>query len=208
MDLWILATGIAVGIAVAAPIGPINLMCIQRTLQSGFWAGLATGVGAVLGDGVFAVVSAFGVTWVADLISGYESWLQFVGGMVLLLIGIKTIRSPASQDATIPTRVWQDHGGLVGTTFLLTITNPATLFGFVAIFSGVGGLVAASGDYARAGSLVVAVMAGSLLWWIFVSRIVATFRKRISVRGLVATNRLSGTIILTFGIAVLVNLLF
>ena len=205
MEWGLLFTGVLIGIAVAAPIGPINLMCIQRTLQGGFWAGLATGIGAVLGDGLFAVVSAFGVNWIAQLVAEHKAWLQGAGGLIMVLMGVITIMAkPASAAPTID-RPWLVHGGLIGTTFLLTITNPATLFGFAAIFSGLGSLASLPSSTALAAQLVAAVMVGSLLWWVFVSQIVNLFRERFSSQTLIYINRVSGLIILVFGLVVLAN---
>ncbi|MFV2093169.1 MAG: LysE family translocator, partial [Hyphomicrobiales bacterium] len=112
MEWSIVGTGIVIGIAVAAPIGPINLLCIQRSLQLGFVAGLATGLGAVLGDGFFAAVSAFGIAWIADLVSDNQVWLQGVGGMALVIMGWKTmVLVPADAPAKL-NRKWLHHGGL------------------------------------------------------------------------------------------------
>lgn len=206
MDWGILGTGVAIGLAVAAPIGPINLMCIQRALQMGFLAGLATGLGAVLGDGLFAMVSAFGISWVADLVAGYRGWFQGIGGVALVIMGWKTMVTPPAAAAPALNRKWLHHGGLIGTTFLLTITNPATLFGFIIIFSGIGGLVALPGSFAKSGQLVGAVMAGSFLWWLILSRVASLFRRRISTGGLTVVNRVAGVVIVAFGVVVLADL--
>jgi len=207
MEWSIIGTGIAIGLAVAAPIGPINLLCIQRSLQLGFLAGLTTGVGAVLGDGLFAVVSAFGITWIADLITGNRVWLQSIGGVALVIMGLKTmVARPAAAPASL-NRKWLHHGGLIGTTFLLTVTNPATLFGFVVIFSGLTGLMTLAGDGLKTAQLVGAVMAGSFLWWLVLSRAASHFKSRISERGLTLINRISGFVILAFGVAVLADVL-
>lgn len=207
MDWGILGIGIAIGIAVAAPIGPINLLCIQRSLHMGFFAGLATGLGAVLGDGIFAAVSAFGISWIAELVSGYRGWLQGIGGVALVAMGWKTMTTGPATAAPVLTQKWLHHGGLIGTTFLLTITNPATLFGFVIIFSGIGGLVSLPGSFAQSGQLVFAVMAGSFMWWVLLARVASLFQTRISARGLTLINRVAGLAIIAFGLVVLTDLL-
>jgi len=207
MEWGLIGTGIAIGLAVAAPIGPINLLCIQRSLQFGFLAGLATGTGAVLGDGLFAIVSAFGITWIADLIAGNKVWLQSIGGVALVIMGLRTmVMAPASAPADLNHK-WLHHGGLIGTTFLLTVTNPATLFGFVVIFSGISGLMALAGEPGKTAQLVGAVMAGSFLWWLLLSRAASHFKSRISGRGLSLINRISGFVILAFGLVVLADAL-
>ena len=215
MDWSLLLTGLAIGVAVAAPIGPINLMCIQRSLTHGFAAGLAVGIGAVMGDGTFAMISAFGLTWVSNLVAGHTDWISGIGGSFLLAIGVRTMliqpvgRAPGlanpNSTASAAGIAWVPLGRMIGTTFLLTITNPATMLGFLAIFSGVGGLVVVPGSYGSATVLVGAVMGGSLLWWVAVSRVVSLVRARFSSAGLLIINRVAGAVIALFGLAALVG---
>jgi len=213
MDWSLLLIGLGIGIAVAAPIGPINLMCIQRSLTHGFTAGLAVGIGAVLGDGTFALISAFGVTWVTDLVAGHSDWIAGIGGSLLLGIGVRTMVARPMDRSSTPAPVagtdakWTATARLVGTTFVLTITNPATMLGFVAIFSGVGELVMAPGSYGSAALLVGAVMAGSLLWWVVVSRVVSLARSRFTQKGLSMINFTAGLVITGFGLVVLIGVL-
>lgn len=222
MDWGLIVIGIGIGIAVAAPIGPINVMVIRSVLQNGYRSGLATGSGAVLGDGLFALVAAFGITAVSDFIAHYESMISLVGGIVLLALGLRTITAapsvrindlpppPAGSDGSPPAdqdRKLGNHATTLGTTFILTITNPATLMGFLFIFGSVGGL-AAHDSYLQAGLLVCAVMLGSFLWWVTLSAIVSYFRERLSSRGLRMVNIISGTLIAAFGVFVLLRTLW
>lgn len=203
MDWALAAWGVAIGVAVAAPIGPINLMCIQQTLGRGFPFGVLTGLGAVLGDGSFAAVAAFGITAISSRLIAHAGTIQIVGGLVLVAIGIKTLLTPphpihAGRRARIAS-----HMSIVGATYFLTITNPATMLGFAAIFGGFGNLVSRPGDYAAATVLVAAVMAGSLLWWLLLSWFVSLFKAQLSERGLRLINTVSGLTIAVFGLAVL-----
>ncbi len=208
MSFEIIITGIVIGLAVAAPIGPINLMCIQRSLNHGFLAGLMTGAGAVAGDGVFAALSAFGLAAISGLINSHSSWIEAVGGILLLVMGIRVfIQSPPSSKSKAPPPSVVRHAGLFSGTFLLTITNPATMLGFIALF-GAGGLVRSPGNYAAAGIMVLSVMAGSFIWWVIVSGTVSRYRHRFSSATMRRIDHISGVLILGFGLFVLLRLLW
>lgn len=207
MDWYLIATGFGIGLAVAVPVGPVNLMCIQRTLQHGFWSGVATGIGAAIGDGVFAVVAAFSLTWLSQLIQGHSLWIQGIGGVVLIGMGLRTMVLPPARPRAEANQHWLHHGGMVGTTFLLAITNPATFFGFFAIFSGLKGLVTSPGDYLTSGVLVASVVAGSFFWWTSIAWVASRLRRRFNERGIRLTNRISGVVILAFGVLVMLDLM-
>ena len=130
--------GVVIGVAVAAPIGPINLMAIRNTLNHGFWAGLFTGTGAVLGDGTFAVFAAFGITAVSEFIIGYATWIQLVGGIILTAVGLSIMLATPAENGLEGEVTRLRPGALVASTYVLTITNPATMMGFIAIFGGSG----------------------------------------------------------------------
>lgn len=206
MDWQLIASGFIIGIAVAAPIGPINLMAIRNTLSHGFGAGVFTGTGAVLGDGTFAVFAAFGITAVSQFVIGYAVWIQAIGGIILIATGLHIMRSPPdlAGDAAAPPR--SRPLALVGATYVLTITNPATMMGFIAIFGGVGNLVSKPGDYAGATAMVTAVMLGSFAWWLFVSWLASLLRERLAARALRYVNWGSGAVIVLFGLAIFVRL--
>ncbi len=208
MDWQLIASGIVIGIAVAAPIGPINLMAIRNTLSHGFGAGVFTGTGAVLGDGTFAVFAAFGITAVSEFVIGYATWIQAIGGLILIATGVHIIRAPAELpgDMQVPPR--RHPFALVGATYVLTITNPATLMGFIAIFGGVGNLVSRPGDYAGATAMVAAVMFGSLVWWLIVSWLASRLRERMARGALKYVNWGSGAVIVLFGLAIFVRLVW
>ncbi|PLX38847.1 MAG: lysine transporter LysE [Hyphomicrobiales bacterium] len=206
MTAELVLSGIVIGLAVAAPIGPINLMCIQRSLNHGFLAGLATGAGAVLGDGVFAALSAFGLTAVSGVIQSWSGWIEALGGLLLLVMGVRVfLQSPPSARDHSPPPGLVRHAGLFSGTFALTITNPATMLGFIALF-GAGGLVRSPSDYGSAVVIVLSVMLGSLLWWIIISAAVSRYRDRFSSRTMRRIDHFSGLLILGFGLFVLIRL--
>lgn len=206
MGEWqLIAAGIGIGIMVAAPIGPINLMAIRSTLSSGFWSGVFTGVGAVLGDGTFAIVAAFGLTAVSSFIMVHATWIYIAGGLIMFSVGIRTIVAKVDDTALEAPGTSARSLALVGGTYLLTVTNPATMIAFIAIFGGVSDLVSEPGDYVGASLMVAAVMAGSLIWWLFLSWIASLFKARMSGGWLKYINWGSGAVIAAFGLGVLLR---
>jgi threonine/homoserine/homoserine lactone efflux protein len=199
MDALVLAAlkGLALGFSIAAPVGPIGLLCIRRTLSGGWRLGLATGLGAATADMVYGLVAAAGLTAVTEVLVGARQPLQFAGGAALILLGLTVLRAEAPGE-----RVAADSAGLAtayATTFLLTLANPATILSFAAVMAGLGAM-SATGETAV---LVAGVFLGSALWWIALSAAVSLMRHRLPARALVWINRASGVAIIAFGILAL-----
>ncbi|MBD2260022.1 LysE family transporter [Pseudanabaena sp. FACHB-2040] len=195
-----LTKGILLGLSIAIPVGPIGLLCIRRTLAQGQLMGLASGLGAATADGLYGLVGAFGLTLVADLLVDQTGWLRLIGGLFLCYLGITTfLAKPAEAAANVTSR------GLFGayaSTFALTLTNPATILSFIAIFAGLG--IAESGSGRFGASLtVIGVFLGSALWWVLLSWGVNLFRTSFSPKRLRWLNRLAGVAIFAFGIVAL-----
>jgi len=199
-----LVRGIVIGFSIAAPVGPIGVLCIRRTLADGRAAGFVPGLGAATADAIYGCLAAFGLTALTDLLIGGQSWIRFIGGAFLLYLGIRTIRAkPAERAARLR------GSGLFGayaTTFMLTLTNPMTILSFVAIFTTIGVGTSHLSPVA-AGSLVLGVFLGSALWWLTLSGAVGMLRSRFDLERLGWVNRISGGIITAFGIAAIVSLL-
>ncbi len=209
--LLLVASGVVIGFMVAAPIGPVNLICIRRTLTFGPVNGLVAGVGAALGDGIFAAITAFGMTAVSEIIRGHTTLLQIVGGVLLMFFGISTyISDPlhgrgVEQAAARPV----SGGSLVRTfasTFALTITNPVTLFGFAALFAGLTGIARTAATFVNAGLLVCGVVTGSMIWWFTLTTVVGFLHARIDARVMRIINHGSGIAVAFFGIGMLLRL--
>jgi len=205
LDLSLLASGIIIGFSIAAPVGPIGVLCIHRTLTEGRFHGLISGLGAATADACYGCIAAFGLTFITDILVQQQLWLRLIGGAFLLFLGVRTILRKPSEKPQSEKRV-----GLLseyGSTFLLTITNPVTILSFAAIFAGVG-LGSTVSDYGSAGLLVFSVFAGSALWWLILSGTVSLLRKKVTQRVLMWINRISGGIITGFGVVILISLLF
>jgi len=203
-------SGIFIGLIVAVPIGPVNLLCIRRTLAWGPLNGFLAGVGAALGDATFAIVIGFGLTAVREWIEHHATVIQLGGGCLLLIFGIYTyVADPlhgrsleGNNDARDPPR--PSLLRTMASTYALTMSNPATLFGFAALFAGVGGIAATAGDGRfDAAFMVAGVLAGSILWWFTLTTVVGFFHARIDVRVMKIINHASGLAVCLFGFFVL-----
>lgn len=205
MNVDLFVKGLILGFSIAAPVGPIGVLCIRKTLEFGRFSGLFSGLGAACADAIYAVIAAFGLTFIANLLLEGEFWLRLIGGTFLLYLGWKTfsVAEPNSQSKNIP------HTTLINdfiSTFFLTITNPMTLISFLAVFAGLG-LSGIQGDYIQASMLVIGVFLGSALWWLTLSEGVTLFRKKVSQEVMKWINKIAGVIILAFGIGALYSLL-
>ncbi|MGE5377749.1 MAG: LysE/ArgO family amino acid transporter [Bacteroidota bacterium] len=204
MDVSLFLRGLVIGFSIAAPVGPIGVLCIRRTLAEGQLYGLVSGLGAATADALYGCVAAFGLTFISGFLIGHKLWLSLIGGLFLLYLGIKTLLSKPAEDAARA-----EGKGLLGayaSTFLLTVTNPMTILSFVAIFAALG-LGSTTGSYASALILVLGVFCGSATWWLLLSGGVGLFRNKFNARGLLWVNRISGAIITLFGIIALGGLL-
>jgi threonine/homoserine/homoserine lactone efflux protein len=204
MSLPLFFKGLALGLAIAAPVGPIGILCIRRTLAEGWALGLAVGLGAATADAVYGAIAGFGLTAVSGFLVNQSRWLGLLGGLFLLYLGVRTFRSvPAERPANLDRSGWWPA---FGATAFLTLTNPLTILSFVAVFAGFGLAEAgATRDYWGAVMLVVGVFLGSALWWLILSSGVAWFRNRLTPSALRRINQLSGLIILGFGISALIS---
>lgn len=199
-------TGVVVGVVIAAPVGPVNIMCIQRTLERGFWGGIAAGLGAVAGDGLIATFAAFGMTATSALIKANKPLIQLVGGLVLLAFGVKLFMTRPRSNTT-PVKGIRHHAAAIPQTFLLTVCNPGAVLGTAAIFGGLGALVGGVRDYWDAALIVFGVMCGSLVWWATLARIIATIHHRLDEASLRLINRIAGIVLAGFGAGLLARYL-
>jgi len=185
------------GFAIAAPVGPIGLLCIQRTLNNGRATGLVSGLGAATADAIYGAIAAFGLSLITAFLVQQQFWLGLAGGLFLCYLGVRTFTAaPAATAAAIESR------GLFSaysSTLFLTLTNPMTILSFVAIFAGAG-LAASSGDSVAALLLVAGVFAGSAGWWLLLSGGVSLLRNAVTAQALRWINWLAGGVIVAFGV--------
>ncbi|HEX4157850.1 MAG TPA: LysE family transporter [Rhizomicrobium sp.] len=214
-SVLLLLPGLIIGFLVAAPIGPINLICMRRTLAYGALTGFVSGLGAAMGDGIFAAIIGFGLTAIRHWIEGYSQVLQIAGGALLLGFGIHTyladpLHGREFQYAGNGDRVRNKPSLLrsFASTFAIALSNPATLFAFAALFTGFGGFIGiADPTLAQAAFVVAGILCGSALWWLTITMIVNAYHDRISDRVMRIITHVSGMIICVFGLGMLTHVL-
>lgn len=196
---WALLQGMAIGFSVAAPVGPIGVLCVQRVLSSGRLSGLATGLGAASADSLFGAIAAFGVTAIADPLLSQRFLLGLLGGLFLILLGIRTFRSKPCIRGKGPSRsILQNYG----TTFALTITNPMTISSFIAVYAGIS--IAPGIGYGNATFFVLGVFLGSTLWWLVLTIGVGTLRGAVDMERLEMINKGAAALMVVLGLYILV----
>lgn len=204
--LQLVLAGIGIGLLVSAPIGPVNVLVIQRAVSGGFWAGLAAGLGAVIGDGLLATIAAFSVTAISDAMSAYSGWIKLIGGLLLVGFGLTLlVTRPALSIPVGQKSHLLEHTGIIPQTFFLTITNPGAVLGMAAMIGGLGSLIGGLNTYFEALLLVAAVMGGSLLWWLGLSELIATIRHKLTEGRLKLINRIAGAVLIAFGLILLLD---
>ena len=209
MDYIILiVAGVIMGLIAAVPIGPVNLICIRRSFAFGPVNGFMSGLGAALGDGVFAAITFFGLTWIAQLIQSYDSVIEIVGGALLVWFGVHTVISPVVGKLEDGDKNDTGASNLVRammSSFVLTITNPATLIAFASMFASFHALIGGANSYVDAGFVVAGVVGGSTGWWLCLTSVIGIFHTRITDRTVRIINRGSGMLVAIFGLAVLIH---
>ncbi|MFC6797499.1 MULTISPECIES: LysE family translocator [unclassified Haladaptatus] len=194
--------GLVFGVSIAAPVGPIGILCIQRTLERGFPSGFVSGLGAATADALYGALVAFGATVVAAVLVTHAAALRLGGGLLLVALGVQTARrAPAARPAGVPTgtSLARDYA----TTLALTLGNPATILAFAAVVTGFG---VAVGSVVEAGALVAGVFTGSVGWWLFLAGVVSRIRDRVTAQWLKRVNVIAGVVLVGFGVVALSGL--
>jgi threonine/homoserine/homoserine lactone efflux protein len=197
--------GLILGISVAAPVGPIGILCINRTLNKNFKSGFFSGLGAATADLVYALVSVFGLSLISNFLIEQKFIIQIIGVIFLIYTGIKTIKK---KDRTLDFKTTLNKGLLKDylSTLFLTFTNPFTLLIFIGIFATFGFSNEVSGQHSVF-FFLLSIFVGSCTWWLFLSGLVNQFRKKISRNFLKKMDLVSGILILFFGALIFIGLI-
>lgn len=207
MDGNFLLRGLLIGLSVAATIGPMSVLCIQRTLLRGFRYGLVSGMGIATADALYGSIAGFGLTVIASFLVSQQIWVRIVGGLFLLYLGVKTLLSKPAERAAAEAKVVPitTFVGAYISTLLLTLTNPLTILSFAAIFAGIG--VGGQASSPLTALLVVCgVFLGSALWWCVLTGAISWLRDKFTAQWFLWINRASGVIIILFGLLALLSL--
>lgn len=212
LELTLILKGVILGIAAAAPTGPVNLLCIKRTITQGRLAGISSGLGAAFADTMLGFIAAFGLTFASEILMKNQFTMKILGGLLLIGFGLKTYFSKPERIKVKPShQVFFDRMyGLAGdfaSTVFLTLTNPLTLIYFTTVFTGLG-IIDAGGSHIKALMLLAGILTGSIMWWIVLVEGVTLIRSSFSIRILFYANRVTGILILVFGIGLLISMFF
>lgn len=199
--------GMIVGFSASVPLGPIGVLCIQRTLQRGRLAGFFSGLGAAISDTIYAVIAGFSLSFIVAFIEEQIFWIQIFGAVILFLLGAHIYRSNPAVQLRRQRRSKSSYLQDFMSTFLLTISNPLALFLFIAFFAGFG-VVAPNSGLAGQLVLILGVFLGATTWWVLLTSVVGLFRQAVNLRRLYWINKIAGATIIVLVLVGLVVWLF
>ena len=203
MELTIFLKGICIGFALAVPIGPIGIMCIRKTITEGRIRGLVIGLGAATADLIYGLIAAFGLTVISSALDSQRILIRLVGGILFLFLGLKAFRTrPVKTNYSIDKRGFLK---IYFSTIFLTLTNPMTIFAYIAVFAALG--LGRGLNYFSTSALVAGVFTGSFLWFLSLNSGVILFRKKLDLGGIRWVNKIAGILIIISGIVAITSLL-
>ena len=196
IGLWLLSKGFVAGLAIAVPVGPVNVLCASRTLSKGRLSGLISGFGAATADTLYGAIAGFSITFLIAFLEREEFWIRVIGGLLLVAIGVMYFRKPA-QAANLRAENGSARSDF-SSTLLLTLTNPSTVLSFLAVLAGLG--MGGHRAWWLTFLLVGGIFCGSMLWWVTLVLMVNRFRQRFDQRAIGWMNRIAGLAIGGFGV--------
>jgi len=204
MNIIFFLKGVAIGLSMAIPVGPIGILCIRRILMEGRLSGLVSGLGVATADAVFGAIAGFGLTFISDFLISQQLWLRLVGGLFLCTLGLKVSCAKLVE--------WDMPSGGKGllsnyiSFFFLTLTYPMTILVFLGVFAGLG-IGDIQDNVVSIVALVLGIFSGSMLWWVILISVIGSLRDKFNIHGLKWVNRISGILLMIFGLAVLLSLI-
>jgi threonine/homoserine/homoserine lactone efflux protein len=187
--------GLILGISIAAPLGPIGLLCIKRTLEGGRWHGVLSGLGAASADAFYGSLAAFGLAALLQRYQWIQTWTQVLGGLFIIYLGVRFVLAKEATKEAGDGSAANSLGKVWVTTFLLTLSNPVTIFAFLGMFAGAGVQSTGSAIW-----LVLGIFSGSMLWWLVLAQLTHWLGKRMSPKVLLWVNRVAGLALMGFGV--------
>lgn len=202
-----LIKGLIIGFLASIPLGPVGVLCIQRTINKGRFSGFISGLGAATIDSFFALVASLGLTYIINFIEEQQFFIQLIGGGILIFLGVKIFNTnPIKQirrHRRKKNKLIEDYFSVL----FLTLSNPLAIFLFVAAFAGIG--IVTSHDSSFKSSIIVGgVFFGAALWWSILSFFVDLFRKKFRLKQLWWINKIAGVLIIVFGVVSMISVFF
>jgi len=206
LNYLLILKGIVVGISTSAPLGPLGILCIQRTINKGVLSGLVSGFGAAVADIIYAAIAGFGISIIADFLKEYQLIIRILGGIVLLILGMMIFRSnPIKQIRQQKAQKRNFFSDFIS-SFVITFTNPITIVVFGAVFASMG-----LDEVTNVNPIVltlIGIFSGALMWWLSLTIFINIFRNKIRLRNLWWINKITGILVSVFGIAIFASILF
>jgi threonine/homoserine/homoserine lactone efflux protein len=206
LDFILILKGLIVGISVSAPLGPLGILCIQRTINKGFLSGFFSGLGAAIADILYASVAGFGISIIADFLKAEEYPIRAIGGIFVIVFGIMIFRSNPVKQIRQQKAQKKGYVSDLVSGFFITITNPLTIIVFGAVFAGLG--LNQSSTFKLILYTLIGIFSGALIWWLSLTIGVNVFRKKIRLRNLYWINKITGLLVAAFGIGVFISIFF
>ncbi len=207
MGVEFLIKGLIVGFLASIPLGPVGVLCIQRTINKGRYSGLISGMGAATVDMFFALVAALGLTYIINFIEEKQFFIQLIGGGVLIFLGTKIFNTnPIKQirkHRRRKNKLIEDYLSV----FFLTLSNPLAVFLFIAAFAGIG-MVTSNDSSLKSSLIILGVFLGATLWWLTLTFLIDFFRKHFRLKQLWWINKIAGVLIIVFGVAAMLSVFF
>ncbi|AJY73740.1 LysE family translocator [Paenibacillus beijingensis] len=202
--MLILLKGILIGLSIAAPVGPIGVLCIKRTLNQGRLFGFVSGLGAASADALYGLIAAVGFNVITELLIGQQMWIRLFGGLFLCYLGYQAMKTNTKTNDSGDVKRMDRLTAAYVTTFFLTMTNPLTILSFLGVFAGIG----TSGTMTLSSfQMVIGIFIGSMIWWLFLSIVTGTVRQMLNANAMRWINRLSGIVLIVFGVVSLVKMI-
>ena len=199
--------GLIIGVVVSAPMGPVGILCVQRTLNKDRWCGFFTGLGAALSDIIYALLTGFGMSFIMDTITDNDVafWIKAIGSILLFLFGFFTFNSnPVDRVKPVShNKGTLFHNFISG--FFVTLSNPLIIFLFIAMYGQMTFILPESGSWILQVVGYLALIAGAVGWWFLLTWVVNKVRNKFNVRGIWLINRIIGIIVMVVSVIILVH---
>ncbi|MDP4209030.1 MAG: LysE family transporter [Bacteroidota bacterium] len=206
MTIGLLLKGILMGLVVSVPLGPVGVMCIQRTINRGMKSGLISGIGAASADTVYAIIAGFGLGYIVNFINQEKYWIQLIGAIIIIGMAIKIFyTNPAVELRNRRNKKSKPLEDFIS-VFLVTLSNPAVFFVFIAMFAGFNVVSSQPNNYLSVLIAIGSIFLGAASWWYVLSAVVNKFRSRIRLKNIWWLNKIMGVIVFICGLVALIDL--